>query len=371
MTTKCQAADLTNYEMGVVCVDKLGAPKRHSFGRGSFMPEETFNTLLACDKCLAFDAGGGDVSSAAAVRYGPRACVSTYKASDGKHCMMQTQCAPADIADYEFGLLCMDAAGRSVRHLFGKHSFDPVETFNTLITCDKCLALDTTAAAALPAAGAEGLAEEVQELKSTVAHLVEDVAEIKAKVFNGPAPSGAPGAISDPALAANAFEASAPAPAPASEPSEAKEPKEPKGAVKLLGGKGGRRQNFYSRRSEAGRSDFDGQDRFAEARLRAGLRMRGSRRAADVAEEEAELEERREEAEDRYARTGRDASVAAEEEEEDDEAEAEAEEEEAEARRRSRDARLQPRRSPPAAAESEEYPVGNDGGSEAYGSDLD
>merc|ERR1719399_570973 len=68
------------------------------------------------------------------VKYGPSKCVSTYKSPQG-HCMMQTACSQANITDYEFGLICVDKAGAPTRHLFGRNSFDPDETFDTLIMC--------------------------------------------------------------------------------------------------------------------------------------------------------------------------------------------------------------------------------------------
>merc|ERR1712150_298217 len=59
------------------------------------------------------------------VRYGPKDCVSTYRSAQG-HCIMQTQCLQKDIANYSFGLVCVDSIGVPVRHLFGRGSLMPV-----------------------------------------------------------------------------------------------------------------------------------------------------------------------------------------------------------------------------------------------------
>jgi len=45
----------SKYEFGLVCVDKVGSPVRHLFGRDSFDAEETFDTLIKCDKCLGLE----------------------------------------------------------------------------------------------------------------------------------------------------------------------------------------------------------------------------------------------------------------------------------------------------------------------------
>jgi len=198
--TKCKDEDIENYEMGFVCAEKSGSQVRHAYGRGAMKAIEAFDTSVACERCLPFDSPGPVVMAAshpvpgAIARYGPNGCVSTFLGDDGKHCMMQTQCAAADIADYEFGLLCEDGQGTSVRHLFGKHSFDPVETFNTLIVCSKCLPLDTDAA--LPGASPDAarilaLETHVKALDAQVAGLSGAVARISSAVFGAALP-GAP-----------------------------------------------------------------------------------------------------------------------------------------------------------------------------------
>merc|ERR1719371_85299 len=77
--------------------------------------------------------------------YGPDNCVSVYRSDEG-HCIMRTDCQKETIVNYEFGLVCVNKQGfgqsSPVKHLFGKNSFDPEETFDTLIKCDQCLGLE-------------------------------------------------------------------------------------------------------------------------------------------------------------------------------------------------------------------------------------
>jgi len=53
--TDCQKSDLSEYEFGIICVDKTGTPVRHLFGKRSFEAEETFDTLIKCDQCLGLE----------------------------------------------------------------------------------------------------------------------------------------------------------------------------------------------------------------------------------------------------------------------------------------------------------------------------
>jgi len=55
VATKCAESDISNYEFGLVCVDKVGRPVRHLFGKGSFDPEEVFDTVIPCDQCLGLE----------------------------------------------------------------------------------------------------------------------------------------------------------------------------------------------------------------------------------------------------------------------------------------------------------------------------
>jgi len=53
MQTKCAGVNIKDFEFGLLCVDKEGTPVHHNFGKGSFGTHEKFDTLIACDKCLA------------------------------------------------------------------------------------------------------------------------------------------------------------------------------------------------------------------------------------------------------------------------------------------------------------------------------
>jgi len=61
--TDCaKAKNISKYEFGLVCVDKVGAPVRHLFGKNSFDSEETFDTLIKCEKCLGLEDIPDDVA---------------------------------------------------------------------------------------------------------------------------------------------------------------------------------------------------------------------------------------------------------------------------------------------------------------------
>jgi hypothetical protein len=117
--------------------------------------------------------GVGPVPPGTATFYGPGGCVATYKSSTGT-CLMQTRCEGQNITEYNFGLDCMDAEGVTSRHMFGKNSFDPKETFDTLVECDKCLALDQT-----PKQQVGDLAAHVLSLQHEMDSIKDDLKVIK------------------------------------------------------------------------------------------------------------------------------------------------------------------------------------------------
>merc|ERR1719482_863024 len=102
--------------------------------------------------------------------YGPGGCVTTYKGPSGS-CIMETSCEGEDMSGFTYGLMCVDGKGERVRHVFMGDAFEPVETFDTLITCDLCLGLD--------AAGSVGLGQEVGALKDEVKALSEKVEKLE------------------------------------------------------------------------------------------------------------------------------------------------------------------------------------------------
>jgi len=50
--TRCVNADITDFNIGVTCLDKSGDYIRYLYGRNSFEPEETFDTRVECELCL-------------------------------------------------------------------------------------------------------------------------------------------------------------------------------------------------------------------------------------------------------------------------------------------------------------------------------
>mmetsp|Transcript_45588 Transcript_45588/g.72098 ORF Transcript_45588/g.72098 Transcript_45588/m.72098 type:complete len:375 (-) Transcript_45588:58-1182(-) len=53
IATKCQARDLKDYPIKLLCKDGDGQMVRHVFPGGSFDPEEQFDTLIRCEQCMA------------------------------------------------------------------------------------------------------------------------------------------------------------------------------------------------------------------------------------------------------------------------------------------------------------------------------
>merc|ERR1719217_1956499 len=56
--TQCKGQDISNYDVGLLCVSNVtsGDNVRHLFGKKSFDPEEEFDTLIKCEKCLGMKA---------------------------------------------------------------------------------------------------------------------------------------------------------------------------------------------------------------------------------------------------------------------------------------------------------------------------
>merc|ERR1719353_1948470 len=219
LATDCEGKDTSAVEFSFLCADATGMEVKHTFGTGGFLDKETYDTEVACDRCLR---DGSEAESTAAAKaaeeapakaaaaaeaedsdrvastadsralltkfakskpeepagvppstssfYGPGGCVAVYKDDKAGTCWMQTRCQGQNISDYDFGMNCADADGQITKHMFGKNSFDAEETFNTLVTCDTCLALDQE-----PAKG-------VSDLAITVLSLEKELDSIKADV---------------------------------------------------------------------------------------------------------------------------------------------------------------------------------------------
>eukprot|EP00747_Dinoflagellata_sp_TGD_P166674 gnl/TRDRNA2_/TRDRNA2_189828_c0_seq1.p1 gnl/TRDRNA2_/TRDRNA2_189828_c0~~gnl/TRDRNA2_/TRDRNA2_189828_c0_seq1.p1 ORF type:complete len:607 (-),score=229.89 gnl/TRDRNA2_/TRDRNA2_189828_c0_seq1:200-2020(-) len=124
-------------------------------------------------------------------KYGPDNCVETFKATDG-HCIVKTDCKQEAIADYNFGLVCVDRTGVPVRHIFGKDSFDPKETFNTLIECDQCLGLETVPTKIAENGQLMVLSKNITEMADEMKQLEKDLHSIGTIVNKtNPAPQAA------------------------------------------------------------------------------------------------------------------------------------------------------------------------------------
>lgn len=54
--TRCKGVDLSGFNIGVTCLDNSGGYTRYLFGKDVFQPEETFDTLLQCFRCLGVGA---------------------------------------------------------------------------------------------------------------------------------------------------------------------------------------------------------------------------------------------------------------------------------------------------------------------------
>jgi len=128
----------------------------------------------------------------AVVRYGPDGCVSTWRSSEG-HCIMRTDCVQSPpLMAYEFGLVCVDKNGSPVKHLFGKDSFDPKETFDTLIKCDRCLGLEAIPDTVALAGEVASMAKDVDNLKDVMKNISINVNMLNQKIFpQSPAPAAA------------------------------------------------------------------------------------------------------------------------------------------------------------------------------------
>lgn len=128
------------------------------------------------------------------VRYGPNGCVSVYK-SEAQHCIMSTECRSSDMANYEYGLVCVDKVGSPVKHLFGRDSFDPVETFDTLIVCNECLGLEDVPDGVALAGSIAGIAKAISHMKDAMVNISADVQLLNNRVFpsmvSAPAPAAA------------------------------------------------------------------------------------------------------------------------------------------------------------------------------------
>jgi len=112
--------------------------------------------------------------------YGPSNCVQTWRSPESKTCIIRTDCLPETVLSvYNFGFLCEDEEGDVTRHLFGQDSFSHQETFDTEISCSKCLALkdsmDATKEVASLKKKVEELTIQLKAVKNILRGLMQNV----------------------------------------------------------------------------------------------------------------------------------------------------------------------------------------------------
>merc|ERR1712137_101261 len=114
-------------------------------------------------------------------RFGPSLCVTTWKNQTSGTCVVRTNCmVPMLIAAYDFGFQCANENGEVSKHTYGQNSFAAQETFDTQVSCDKCLALEDQPID--PSADVPKLANEVDSLKQQMLDLAKTVDTLTSKV---------------------------------------------------------------------------------------------------------------------------------------------------------------------------------------------
>ena len=106
-----------------------------------------------------------------APRYGPAACVRTFKDKTSNTCVVKTKCHNvAGFVQYDMGFRCAegDKDETATVHLFGVMSFAEEETFDTQIACGRCLPLEKSY-------------ETVSDLETQVLAMRQNLAEISSK----------------------------------------------------------------------------------------------------------------------------------------------------------------------------------------------
>jgi len=125
------------------------------------------------------------------VETGPDNCVSIFRKKESSTCVIHTDCEKEKMDSYEFGLDCVDKNNMQVRHLFGRDSFLPNEWFDTLITCNLCLANSYSDTDSVQMdARLDKLEKSVTKLKDTMTTLedkVDKVAKAEAPESDTPA----------------------------------------------------------------------------------------------------------------------------------------------------------------------------------------
>jgi len=243
LRTDCNGVDTSNFEFAFDCLSSTGNLQRHSFGFGGFDNNEEYDTAVKCTECRTPEQEAAKTpaktpaqsttkapeqeqqvmavaqreekkeeekkeekkeeapitppANAKIAKFGPDNCVSTWRDPKTAHCIVKTDCQGKDTTNYMFGLICggttcskqnekglvCEGSAGPVRHLFGKDSFEAVETFDTLIPCTECLALDAIPEDVQLADQINALGEDIKGMSAGMTELEKDVEKLNAKVF--------------------------------------------------------------------------------------------------------------------------------------------------------------------------------------------
>lgn len=175
ITTNCKGRDLSDTEFAFVCINPSNAQPYtlHTYGKGGFNVEESFDTGIECDRCAtvtsAFAKHGPLASSARSkadedllkdsnpeppppeptttttttteletAYFGPDGCFATWLSNQGT-CIVRTKCKGKDISKFNPGLTCTDKAGGYTRYYLGLNTFEDEETFDSTLKCEACV----------------------------------------------------------------------------------------------------------------------------------------------------------------------------------------------------------------------------------------
>jgi len=115
------------------------------------------------------------------VQYGPENCIQTY--SKKGHCFIHTQCANVDLSNFNIGMVCEDKSGVLVRHLYGIDSFDAEEIFDTMLTCEHCLGLESMPGKPALNTQVQSLSKEIGAVEAMMRNLSANVGMLNKEVF--------------------------------------------------------------------------------------------------------------------------------------------------------------------------------------------
>mmetsp|Transcript_58060 Transcript_58060/g.136062 ORF Transcript_58060/g.136062 Transcript_58060/m.136062 type:complete len:307 (-) Transcript_58060:48-968(-) len=122
----------------------------------------------------------------AAAPFGPHGCVKAFRDEKTQTCVMKTDCkTAAGFNEFDMGFRCAadcpgcDDAKDAVVHLFGKGSFAVEETFDTKISCNRCLPLEEEHRQTVGE-----LAQQVVSMRQNLAAVTSSVDGLQKKVIS-------------------------------------------------------------------------------------------------------------------------------------------------------------------------------------------